>query len=66
VGGRPPTTIDASTHHWVEGPDGRDVYNNRAVLFVTTAWGKVRSQEDYEDTERVAAFDNAAAPLIDG
>ena len=44
-------------HHWVVGADGSDAYSNRAVLFVNTAWGKVRSQEDYEDTERVAAFD---------
>ncbi len=48
-------------HHWVDGPDGRDAYANRAVLFVTTAWGKIRSQEDYEDTERVAAFDAVGA-----
>ena len=50
-------------HHWVPGPDGApDRYNNRAVLFVNTAWGKIRAQEDYEDTERVAAFDAASAP----
>jgi hypothetical protein len=24
---------------------------------VRTAWGKIRSQEDYEDTERMSAFD---------
>jgi ketosteroid isomerase-like protein len=48
-------------HHWVDGPDGDDAYSNRAVLFVTTVWGKVRDQEDYEDTERVAAFDRALA-----
>jgi ketosteroid isomerase-like protein len=48
-------------HHWIAGPDGRDVYNNRAVLFVSTAWGKIRSQEDYEDTERVASFDEVLA-----
>lgn len=47
-------------HHWV--PDGdRDVYANRAVLFVETKWGKIVRQEDYEDTERVAAFDRAVA-----
>ena len=43
-------------HHWIPGKDG-DEYANRAVLFVRTAWGKIRSQEDYEDTERVSAFD---------
>jgi ketosteroid isomerase-like protein len=59
------TRAAVRVHHWVEGPDGRDVYSNRAVLFVTTAWGKIRSQEDYEDTERVAAFDHALAGRSD-
>lgn len=44
-------------HHWQAGPDGADAYTNRAVLFVETRWGKIVSQEDYEDTERVAAHD---------
>ncbi|MDQ6615020.1 MAG: nuclear transport factor 2 family protein [Actinomycetota bacterium] len=44
-------------HHWIPGPDGNDRYSNRAVLMVRTSWGKIRSQEDYEDTERVSAFD---------
>ena len=39
-----------------------DRYNNRAVLFVTSKWGKLRTQEDYEDTQRAAAFD----ALLDG
>jgi ketosteroid isomerase-like protein len=51
------TRAAVRVHHWVEGADGRDRYNNRAVLFVNTAWGKIRAQEDYEDTERVAQFD---------
>jgi ketosteroid isomerase-like protein len=44
-------------HHWSSGPDGTDVYTNRAVLFVETRWGRITAQEDYEDTERVAAHD---------
>jgi hypothetical protein len=44
-------------HNWVPGDDGTDRYVNRAVLFVTTSWGRIRVQEDYEDTERSAAFD---------
>jgi ketosteroid isomerase-like protein len=44
-------------HHWATGPDGTDVYTNRAVLFVETRWGRIVAQEDYEDTERVAAYD---------
>lgn len=48
-------------HVWVEGPDGGDRYNNRAVRFVNTAWGRIRAQEDYEDCERAAAFDAASS-----
>ena len=35
---------------------------NRAVLFVTSKWGKLLTQEDYEDTQRAAAVD----ALLDG
>lgn len=51
------TRAAVRVHHWIPGPDGDDLYANRAVLMVRTAWGRIRSQEDYEDTERVAAFD---------
>jgi ketosteroid isomerase-like protein len=51
------TRAAVRVHHWITGPDGNDLYSNRAVLMVRTAWGKIRSQEDYEDTERVSAFD---------
>ena len=37
--------------------DGVTLYTNRAVLMCRLVWGKNRAQEDYEDTERVAAFD---------
>ena len=37
--------------------DGVTVYTNRAVLMARIVWGKIRAQEDYEDTERVAVFD---------
>ncbi len=49
----------ARVHHAVTGTDGHDVYANRAVLFVNARWGKIRAQEDYEDTTRVAAYDEA-------
>lgn len=55
------TRAAVRVHHWVAGPNGEDAYSNRAVLFVHSAWAKVRSQEDYEDTERVTAFDQAQA-----
>src|SRR5262249_36633171 len=44
-------------HDWTPGEDGNDVYNNRAVLWVRTRWGRILEQEDYEDTERSAAYD---------
>jgi ketosteroid isomerase-like protein len=55
----------ARVHHSILDADGTQVYANRAVLFVNARWGKIRAQEDYEDTTRVAAFDElvaAAAP----
>ena len=51
------TRVAIRAHVSCEGPDGGDVYDNRAVLMVDTRWGKIRRQEDYEDTERAAAFD---------
>ncbi len=37
--------------------EGDDVYNNRAVAWLETCWGRLVAWEDYEDTERVAAWD---------
>lgn len=58
------TRVAIRAHVWSPGPDGSDVYNNRAVLLVESRWGRIRRQEDYEDTERAAAFDllNGHAP----
>ena len=33
------------------------VYANRAVLFVRSKWGKILAQEDFEDCERVTAYE---------
>ena len=33
------------------------VYENRAILFGLAKWGKIVYQEDYEDTQKAAAFD---------
>jgi ketosteroid isomerase-like protein len=54
----PPWNLRAAVrvHDWSPGEVG-DRYNNRAVLFVTSRWGKLQTQEDYEDTQRAAAFD---------
>ncbi len=43
-------------------PGGPDRYNNRAVAFLTIRWGRLVAWEDYEDTERVAAWDRAREP----
>ncbi len=37
--------------------DGEVVYENRVVFLVRAVWGKVVYQEDFLDTQRVAAFD---------
>jgi ketosteroid isomerase-like protein len=66
VNGPPWNTRSAvRVHHWIEGPDGQDAYANRAVLFVDTRWGKIVRQEDYEDTARVAVFDQQRWPTSD-
>jgi ketosteroid isomerase-like protein len=36
---------------------GSLIYENRAVLFGRVVWGKIVYQEDFEDTNKVAAFD---------
>jgi hypothetical protein len=51
------TRIALRAHVWAVDPDGGDAYGNRAVLMINARWGKIRRQEDYEDTERAAAFD---------
>jgi hypothetical protein len=43
-------------HDWIPGVSG-DAYAHRAVLTVRVIWGKIHSQEDYEDTERTSALD---------
>jgi ketosteroid isomerase-like protein len=51
---------------WASGPDGRDLYANRAVLCIRSRWGRITAQEDYEDTERSAAFDRVLAASSSG
>lgn len=41
--------------------EGSDRYNNRAMAVLELRWGKLVVWEDYEDTERVAAWDLANA-----
>jgi ketosteroid isomerase-like protein len=37
--------------------DGTEVYANRAVLYAVARWGRITRQEDFEDTQKVEAFD---------
>lgn len=43
------------------GPDGQPVYENTGVLLATMSWGKIRFGTVYEDTQKVAAFDDYLA-----
>ena len=54
------TRIAVRINSFVENPGG-DSYNNRALLFLEVKWGRLIRWEDYEDTERVAAWDAATA-----
>jgi ketosteroid isomerase-like protein len=60
------TRVAIRVHEWVEGPDGQDHYSNRAVLFVNTTWGKIRREEDYLDTERIADLVGSRSEEPDG
>jgi ketosteroid isomerase-like protein len=55
------TRIALRVRDFVPGNNGDDVYNNRAVLFLEARWGRLLRWEDYEDTERVAAWDRATS-----
>ena len=56
------TRAAVRVHDWIPGAagdagDDDDLYANRAVLMVDSRWGRIRAQEDYEDSERVAAYE---------
>lgn len=54
------TRIAVRIHEFIADPaGGADAYDNRAVLFLEARWGRLVRWEDYEDTERVAAWDAA-------
>ena len=55
------TRIAVRAHDYIPGPDGADVYANRALLFIEVRWGRLVRWETYEDTQRVAAWDEAVA-----
>jgi ketosteroid isomerase-like protein len=58
------TRVAVRVRDWIQGSDGDDIYTNRAVLMVRTSWGRIQSQEDYEDSERAAALDRRLATTV--
>ncbi len=50
---RPPYACSSPTE---PEPGGEVVYENRVMFLVRAVWGKVVSQEDFLDTEKVATF----------
>jgi ketosteroid isomerase-like protein len=42
---------------WARDESGTKVYENRSVIVLTTRFGKVVRERVYEDTQKVAAFD---------
>ena len=66
MGGRlngPPwrTTISVLFIDRATDPAGDVVYENRVMFLVRATWGKVVYQEDFLDTQKVAAFDEHLA-----
>jgi ketosteroid isomerase-like protein len=57
------TRVAMRLHSFLPGPDGSDEYCNRAIAVLELRWGKLVVWEDYEDTERVAAWDRAKVSL---
>ena len=54
------TRIALRVQSFIPGERGKpDVYNNRAVAMLDIRWGRLLRWEDYEDTERVAAWDES-------
>ena len=54
------TRVAVRAHDYgIDADTGRDRYNNRFVAFLEIRWGRLVRWEDYEDTERVAAWDAA-------
>jgi hypothetical protein len=55
------TRVAIRAQVWIPKLDGTDLYANRVVLMARSAWGRIRAQEDYVDTQRSAALDEALA-----
>jgi ketosteroid isomerase-like protein len=59
------TRVAMRLHSFLPSADG-DKYNNRAIAILELRWGKLVVWEDYEDTERVAAWDRAESTTSAG
>lgn len=57
TGGVRRTTFCIRCSDHLRDADGAVVYENRAVIWGTMRWGRVRAYEVYEDTQRSAALD---------
>ena len=52
---------DGDDRTGVDADVADDAYHNRVVAFLELRWGRLHRWEDYEDTERVAAWDQHRA-----
>lgn len=55
------TRVAIAFNDRAHAPDGTLVYENRAIIRAQIAWGKIRREEVYEDTQRVPALDEYLA-----
>jgi ketosteroid isomerase-like protein len=55
------TRIAVEFDDWALDAHGNKVYDNRSVLVLQTRFGKVVRERVYEDTQKVAAFDDHLA-----
>ena len=55
------TTVMLRFGNEARDANGNVVYANRGAIFAQAAWGKIKHQEDYEDTQKVVAFDEYLA-----
>ena len=55
------TTVFLHFTDHLTDPDGKVVYENRGVIVGKVAWGKIKSYEVFEDTQKVAALDEYLA-----
>jgi ketosteroid isomerase-like protein len=59
------TLVAMRVHSFLPSSDG-DKYSNRAIALLELRWGKLVVWEDYEDTERVAAWDRSESTAAAG